>query len=70
MCIFHWMQMMGHARPCHHPKGSTYPRGGSRRTPNVHFSLDADDGFGCIVKGNNFCLELGLKSLAVVYLED
>ena len=37
---------------------------------NVHFSLDADDGFGCIVKGNNFYLELGLKSLAAVYLEN
>ena len=40
------------------------------RQQNVHFSLDADDGFGCIVKGNNFCLEFGLKSLVAVYLEN
>lgn len=40
------------------------------RQQNVHFSLDADDGFGYIVKGNNFCLEFGLKSLVAVYLEN
>ena len=40
------------------------------RQKNVHFSLDADDGFGCMTKGDKSYLELGLKSLATIYLEN
>lgn len=40
------------------------------RKRNVYFSLDADDGFGCYIRGNKSYLEIALKLLAKVYLEN
>ncbi len=40
------------------------------RKRNVYFSLDAEDGFGCYMRCNKSYLEIGLKLLAEVYLEN
>ncbi len=40
------------------------------RKRNVYFSLDADDGFGCYIRCNKSYLEIGLKLLAKIHLEN